>query len=277
VRTGILLPVGHNFEKQIKHAVSLGFKSGQISVWDMSLYHIDIAEKIKALTKEPGFEITAVWCGWTGPVDWTYPGMYETLGLVPDWLRAQRVSDLLKGAEFANRLGIKTIVSHTGFVPDNPFDPVHRAIVKALKYLCAELEKEGQIFTFETGEELPVSLVQMILEIGKGNVGVNLDPANFIINGRGNPIDTLSILLPFIKGVHAKDAVYPVGKEPQGKETVIGKGAVDFKKMIQMLHDSGYKGDLSIEREISEGSKRDRDLVDSKAYLDSIISEVCGK
>ena len=71
MRTGILLPVGHNFEKQIKHAVSLGFKSGQISVWDMSLYHIDIAEKIKALTKEPGFEITAVWCGWTGPVDWT--------------------------------------------------------------------------------------------------------------------------------------------------------------------------------------------------------------
>jgi sugar phosphate isomerase/epimerase len=84
-------------------------------------------------------------------------------------------------------------------------------------------------------------------------------------------------LLPYIKGVHAKDAVYPVGKNPQGKETAIGKGAVDFRKIIQMLHDSGYKGDLSIEREISEGSKRDKDLVDSKAYLDNIINEVCGK
>jgi sugar phosphate isomerase/epimerase len=276
MRTGIVVPISRqDYTGQISHAVSLGFKSGQISVWDMSLYNKADAEKIKELSKELNFEITAVWCGWSGPVDWSYPGMYETLGLVPDWLRAQRVSDLLKGAEFSGLLGVKTIVTHTGYVPDSPFDPVRRSIVKTLKYLCTELEKENQVFTFETGEELPITLVQMILEIGKDNVGVNFDPANLTSGGRANSVDALSILMPYVKAVHAKDAVFPSVASPKGKQTVIGKGAVDFRKIIQMLHSSGYNGDLSIERETPEGPERDRDIIESKTYLDAIINEVC--
>jgi len=272
MRTGLVIPISRQgFAKELNHAVSLGFKSGQLAVWDMSIYNDETARQLKALLKDLNFEVTAVWCGWSGPVDWSYPGMYETLGLVPDWLRAQRVCDLLKGAEFSNQLGVKTIVTHTGFVPDNPFDPVRRSIVKALNFICEEIDKEGQTFSFETGEELPLTLVQMMLEIGKENIGVNFDPANFMSNARANPIDALTLLIPYIVGVHAKDAVYPEGKNPKGKQTPIGKGSVDFKKMIQMLHDAGYKGDLTIEREIPEGPERDKDIAESKIYLDNII------
>ena len=46
-----------------------------------------------------------MWCGWTGPVNWGYPDMYQTLGLVPDWLRQRRLEDLERGADFAYKLG----------------------------------------------------------------------------------------------------------------------------------------------------------------------------
>ena len=50
--------------------------------------------------------ITALWCGWTGPHEWSYPGMYATIGFVPtDW-RSQRIREVLKGAEFARMIGV---------------------------------------------------------------------------------------------------------------------------------------------------------------------------
>jgi L-ribulose-5-phosphate 3-epimerase len=271
MRVGILINLDCNITEKIEKMVNMGFSSGQISVWDMKLYTAETADKIKEVCRRLDFTITALWCGWSGPKVWGYPQMYTTLGLVPSYMREKRMNELLLGAEFARMLGLKDIITHVGYLPDNPMDRTHIEVVQVLTYICNILKQYGQSFLFETGEELPLTLVQVINEIGTGNVGVNFDPANLLINARANPCDALDLLAPYVMGVHAKDAVYPVGTNPKGKEVAIGEGKANFPEIIKKLKAAGYDGDLTIEREIRESEQRQKDILSGKVYLESII------
>lgn len=275
MRVGVMIPLRADVEATLRPMADLGFTSCQISVWDMALYSDEMAAKLQAGLSKYGMELTALWCGWSGPVVWGYPDMYDTLGLVPPYLRGQRINDLLRGAEFAGKLGVRDVVTHVGFLPDNPFDQNRAQIVQALRYICAELKKHGQRFLFETGEELPVTLLRVIEEVGTGNLGVNFDPANLLMNGRANPADALELLSPYLMGMHGKDGRYPAPGMPKGKEFRLGEGQADYPRLIRILHGVGYDGDVTIEREIPDGPERTRDLADAKKYLEAIIKEVC--
>lgn len=271
MRVGILIQLKEDVYECISYAAKLGFRSGQLSVWDMSLYTKENAQIIKKACSDFDFTITAVWCGWTGPVDWSYPNMYMTLGLVPSAWRSHRVKELLDGAAFARELGVKDVVTHLGYLPDNPFHEDRIGAAHAVNYICKTIGKYGQRFLFETGEVLPYTLIQFMKEVGMENVGVNFDPANFLINGRANPTDAMSLLGSYVGGFHAKDGVYAEGTNPKGKEVMVGQGMVDFPALVEKLYALGYKGDISIEREIPHGEERDRQILEEKGYLEGLI------
>jgi len=252
----------------------LGFTNGQLAMWDMSLYEEDKVKEIQRACKDYNFTVTAVWCGWTGPVVWSYPQMYSTLGLVPAAWRAQRVNEILKGAEFARKLGVKHIITHLGFLPDDPNHPDHIGVMDAVHYICKQIEPYGQRFLFETGEELPATILQMMKEIGVDKVGINFDPANLMINGRANPHDALDLLAPYVYGCHGKDGVYSDGTAYKGKEVMIGEGRANFPVIIEKLLKAGYQGNITIEREIPYGEQRDREIVKEKAYLEELIASM---
>ncbi len=271
MEVGILIHMTTDVYEDIAKMGRLGFTNGQLAIWDMSIYEEDKVKEIQRACADYHFTITAVWCGWTGPVVWTYPQMYSTLGLVPRAWRAQRVDEILRGAEFARKLGVEHIVTHLGFLPDDPYHPDHIGVVDAVRYICKQIEPYGQRFLFETGEELPISLVQLMREVGADNMGVNFDPANLMINGRYNPQDALDMLGPYIYGCHGKDGVFPEGMNPKGKEVLIGEGKANFPLIIEKLIKLGYNGTITIEREIPYGEQRDREIVKEKAYLEEII------
>ena len=50
----------------------------------------------------------------------------------------------------------------------------------------------------------------------------------------------------------------------------IGKGRVDFPRFIARLKEVGYRGPITIEREIS-GASQEADIRASKAYLEQLI------
>jgi len=271
MRVGILVPWEGDIEEKIAKVSSFGFKCGQISIWDMSLYTEQSAAELKSICAKNQFEITSLWCGWSGPVDWSYPGMYSTLGLVPAWLRNQRMADLMNGAAFGRLLGVKDIVTHIGYIPDNPFSDDYIGITNALGVIGAELKKYGQRLLFETGEELPVTLVQMMKATGHDNLGVNLDPSNLITSGRANAVDALNYFVPFLMGMHAKDGTRPEAGEPHGEQVPLGKGHANFPELIRILKAIGYNGDIIIEREGVTESEWEADAVAAKAYLEGLI------
>ena len=276
MKVGLLVDIKENYKENIRSAKALGFDFGQICIWNMDFYNDENLRELKKTLKEENFTPTDVWCGWSGPVVWAHPQKYSTLGLVPDYLRAQRMEDLRRGARFAYDLGVSTVVTHTGFVPDDPYHPTRIAIVNELQKFCRELDERGQRFAFETGEELPLTLSMLINEIGLDNVGVNFDPANFIINGRGNPNDAMELLGSRIFGMHAKDGVPPKFGDVAGKQMQIGEGRVNFRRLIEQLKEYGYEGNIVIEHEMKGRADRNADIAEAKVYLENIISDVYG-
>ena len=73
-------------------------------------------------------------------------------------------------------------------------------------------------------------------------------------------------------GVHGKDAIYSSDGYCKGKEVPLGQGKANFPVLIRRLHETGYCGDITIEREIS-GEQKLRDIIAGKAYLEALISE----
>lgn len=272
MKVGILFGLKENAYDCIAENAAKGFDNGQLCVWNLDLYTNEIAGEIKRACKDFNFTITALWSGWSGPVEWSYPNMYHSLGLVPSDWRAQRTEDLLKGAEFAYKIGVSDIVTHIGYLPDNPYHPDNLGVVKALKHICAQLKKRDQYLLFETGEELPLSLAYLIRDVGMDNLAVNFDPANLILNGRGFcPAASLKFLAPFIRGVHAKDALMPVATDIKKIEVPVGEGDADFPSLIAILKEIGYDGFVTIENERHSDPDRDKKIQETKKYLEELI------
>lgn len=262
-----------DIRKQIADAVELGFDNAQLITWDSSLWTEEQAQKIRNACDEFGFTISAVWVGWCGPSTWNFYEGQETLGLVPVAYRFARLQDLCNGSDFAKLLGVQDVVTHVGFIPENPHDPNYLSLVTTLKVLMRKVTDNGQRFLFETGQETPVTLMRAIADTGFENMGINLDPANLLLYGKANPVDAVGIFGKKIWGVHAKDGMYPTGGYELGQEKALGEGMVNFPRLIQALADTGYEGALTIEREIS-GDQQIADIKAGKKLLESCLEGI---
>lgn len=228
------------------------------------------AEEILRMT-EGKLKVTSVWGGWSGPAVWNFIEGPTTLGLVPEQYREQRMKDLKKDADFAARLGVSDLATHVGFVPEQPCYPGYVSLVDTISEIADYCGERGMNFNFETGQETPVTLMRLIQDTGRTNLGVNLDPANLIMYGRANPIDAAKIYGDKIRGVHAKDGDYPKGNfNLLGSERFVSEGSVNYPVFIKTLLEGGYKGDLYIEREIEE-PQRTKDILTTVHYLKDLM------
>ncbi len=261
--------------KKFKDLVDNGFNSCQLVCWDMTLLTEQNANIIKGLCKEYGVTVSAVWCGWEGPCVWNFIEGPTTLGLLPEEWREKRVENLCLGSDFAEMLGVSDLVTHMGFIPENPNDPQFIPFCQAVAKVARYCKEKGQYLLFETGQETPVAMLRCFEEVGEDNLGVNLDTANLILYGKANPVDALDVFGKYVKGLHAKDGRYPTEGKELGKETRLGDGKVDFTALFSKLYELGYNGYVTIEREIS-GPKQTEDILFAKEYLENIINKIYG-
>ncbi len=262
-----------DIRKAFQNVKELGLDNCQLLSWNPALWTDEQADLIKDALKETGVEITAFWCGWTGPQAWNFYDGQETLGLVPTAYRFHRVRELMMGSDFAKKLGIEDVVTHMGFIPENPLDSNYQGLIVAIRSVAQHCKNNGQHLLFETGQETPVTLLRAIQDIGTDNLGVNLDPANLVLYGKANPVDAMETIGKYVRGVHGKDGKYPTDGHNLGQETPIGQGRVDFEKLIRLLAENGYDGSITIEREIT-GDEQTRDILAGKKYLENIITNL---
>ncbi len=83
-------------------------------------------------------------------------------------------------------------------------------------------------------------------------------------------MDALDVVGKWVKGVHAKDGLFPTDPKKLGEEVPIGQGKANFPVIIKRLRELGYKGALTIEREIS-GPKQIEDVKKAKVYLEKLL------
>ena len=253
MRLGIVLAMEEKIRERILDISAMGFDNIQLSFWSPSYYTDHWLSVVRGALQETGLEVTHFWAGFDPPVAWNFYDGPISVGLVPEAYRDRRIRQVLEGARFAKRLGVRYVATHLGFLPEDPNDPLYIGTLVAVNLLAKHLAKEGQTLLFETGQETPTTLLRMFEDLekrGTTNVGVNFDPANFLHYGKANPIDAAEMLGRYIRGVHAKDALYPTDGFHLGKETDIGKGKVDFPRFIETLRRVGYDGFITIEREL---------------------------
>lgn len=252
-----------------------GFDSCQLLCWNPSVWTDENAMTLKNLLQKYGVTVSAFWCGWEGPCEWNFYDGQLTLGLVPPEYRQMRIQNLCDGADFAHKLGITDVVTHMGYIPENPYDPNFSSFCVAVRTVAKHLKKNDQYLLFETGQETPVTMLRCFEKVGCDNLGINLDTANLILYGKANPVDALDVFGKYVRNLHVKDGRYPTNGHDLGVETKIGEGKVDFRALFQKLHELDYDSYVTIEREI-DGDQQLIDILESRNYLQKIIDEVYG-
>ena len=249
---------------------AMGMDACQL-VYKPAVYRPEDADIIRECAERYGVEISAQFCGYYDELfTWDTFYDYYLAGMNSPIFGESRIRYLLSAIPFMERLGVTDMVVHAGFMSNAPFSESYTRMLSCVKLLGGRLKSRGMNLLFETGGESPVAMLRLIRDYGLGNLYVNLDTANLIMYGYGNPVDAMYTYGKYVRNVHAKDGLPPTDPETCGKETELGTGFVDFERVIRQLLDVGYERYLIIERELN-GGNGDVEIIKALNYLKTIV------
>lgn len=196
--------------------------------------------------------------------------------------KSKRILDLAKELE------TDIVTTHIGVVPEDPSVERYKIMQEACFELSRYADSLGSHFAIETGPETSATLKKFLDSLNSTGVAVNLDPANLVMVTGDDPVGAVYNLKDYIVHTHAKDGImvertnpeyiYNVTPRPEDmdgieffREVPLGEGSVDFAKYLAALDDIGYKGFLTIEREV--GPDPAADILGAKNHLLSIINK----
>lgn len=186
----------------------------------------------------------------------------KTGGIVPDdkWESNKRL--VTAAAKLSQELGSPYLTLHAGFLDES--DPIAYAkYVARVTWMRDECAKYNTPLLLESGQETAEDLAKFMSAVP--GVGINFDPANMILYGKGEPIAAVRTLIPWIRQIHVKDAVQTAVPGTWGDEVAWGEGQVGGKAFLATLEALGYKGNFVIEREA--GSDRAGDIAKAASEL----------
>jgi len=263
----------------IEIAAKLGLQGVQIYATTGKFSpEISVEEKLayKKLLKEKGLIVSAL-CGDMGGY-----------GFEREEDNAERIRKTKLIVDLAQEFNTNVITTHIGVIPENKEHPRYSVMLKALTECGLYAKEKGITLAIETGPEKAKTLLEFLKDT-KGGVGVNLDPANFVMVTGQDPVEAVYLLKDYIVHTHAKDGImkdkdqdptdiyhaFAVGgvdalNACKGfEELPLGQGAVNWKKYIQALKEIGYDGFLTIEREC--GDNPEKDIVLAADYLKKLL------
>ncbi|MCC6271372.1 MAG: sugar phosphate isomerase/epimerase, partial [Microbacteriaceae bacterium] len=220
------------------------------------------------LLQQAGISIVSGMFGCVGEDYTTLDTIRVTGGIAPDGTWPQNWKNIQATAQLAQRLGLKLVTFHAGFLPHETGDPNFARLKQRLAQTADIFQIRGIALGLETGQETAAALCAFLRELNKPNVGVNFDPANMILYDKGNPIEALRTLGPWIRQVHIKDARRTKIPGTWGEEVVAGTGEVDWRAFFATLSEVGFTADLCIEREA--GLQRVADIRAARKMVEQI-------
>ena len=178
----------------------------------------------------------------------TLDSIKATGGIVTDkyWdVNSQRV---FKALDITAEMGVKYLLFHFGFF-DHTDAKAAQGFKDKVKRLADAAAKKHIALLMETGQETADDLKLLLEELKHPALFVNLDPGNMILYNKGNPVEAVKTLQPWIRQVHAKDALRTKVAGTWGQEMPWGDGEVGTDTFLKALKQEGFEGVLAIERE----------------------------
>ncbi|CCX37461.1 xylose isomerase domain-containing protein TIM barrel [Clostridium sp. CAG:1013] len=179
---------------------------------------------------------------------------------------SKRILDLAKDLE------TDVVTTHIGVVPGEKTHPRYGIMQEACGKLAAYADSLQAHFAIETGPEPAATLKGYLDGLHSTGVAVNLDPANFVMVTGDDPVQAVYTLKDYIVHTHAKDGrrlhyvdpevLYGMVESEMLQdssyiELPLGQGDVDFPNYLKALDEIGYKGFLTIEREVGDDPTAD--------------------
>ncbi len=149
-------------------------------------------------------------------------------------------------------------------------DPTFAKLVDRIEKIAGAFAVHGISLGFETGQESAETLAAFLHQLNRPDVGVNFDPANMLLYDKGDPIEALKTLAPWLKQCHIKDARRTQVPGTWGEEVTVGTGEVDWTAFLATLDALNYQGDLCIEREA--GNQRVADIRAAHVHLEKLLA-----
>lgn len=195
--------------------------------------------------------------------------------------KSKRIIDLAKDLE------TNVVTTHIGVVPGDKNHERYKIMQEACYELSRYADSIDAHFAIETGPETSETLKGFLDSLDSTGVAVNLDPANLVMVTGDDPVKAVHNLKKYIVHTHAKDGnkladgnpefiygvVHPVPEEFRGvkyfEEVPLGTGTVDFPAYLKALEEIGYRGFLTIEREV--GDNPEADIKTAADFLAGII------
>lgn len=213
----------------------------------------------ETLFRDAGITILSGMFGCVGEDYSTLDTIRLTGGIAPDATWSENLRNIRATVTIATALGLKLVTFHAGFVPHDPADPDFAKMVERLAAVADVFAAADMTVALETGQETAAGLAELLSVLDRPNVGVNFDPANMLLYGKGNPIDAVGLLGPWIRQVHVKDANQSTVPGTWGEEVPAGTGQVDWPAFFAALAEVNFNGDFVIEREA--GDQRVADIL----------------
>lgn len=107
--------------------------------------------------------------------------------------------------------------------------------------------------------------IQKIIDGRHKNIGICMDVGHVTRNGE-NPVEGLLELSSRVYGVHLKDL------DNQNKDTVLGKGKIDIRRILSTLEQIRYKGPVSLEFEAKDNTDPLPGIVESLEYIRQVLA-----
>ncbi len=254
-----------NDKAAIEAAVSMGVNGMQLHAvrGEKHTPEVMTTEKKKELLdmmKSNGLAFSAL-CGDLGEGFWRperNPYLIE---------RSKRIIDM------ALDLETNIVTTHIGVVPNDPNHDRYKIMQEACFELSRYADSLNAHFAIETGPETSLVLKNFLDSLGSTGVAVNLDPANLVMVTGDDPVQAVYNLKDYIVHTHAKDGIKLLDVDPEiiykvivderevkdrpFKEVPLGEGNVDFDNYLKALEDIGYRGYLTIEREVGDNPNLD--------------------
>jgi sugar phosphate isomerase/epimerase len=254
---------------------ALGLRCGQLGIAG----HVpiaDVAALWKATLAEEDFAVTTVFAAYEGESYADIPTVQKTVGFIPPATRTAREARTRQVIDLAAELGVAAFACHVGFIPEDRSDSDYVTVREIVRRICDYTAQNRMLFSMETGQEPAHALKSFIEDVGRENLRINFDPANLILYGTGDPIEALGVLARWVVSVHVKDGNWPPKDKPGslGTEMPLGEGSVGIDRFITKLKAIGYRGPLTIEREVSLEQEMDDRHKEGLSHLTDIRNAI---
>ncbi len=274
----------------IKESEKCGASGVQLYAWNElnpMTVKPEMLKTVKQTARDCGQTITAL-CGELSEIR----DLDHGRGLEIAQANPARIAFLKRTIDIAKELDCSIVTTHIGVIPEDQNAERYKIMQAACAEVAEYAAKQDAWIAIETGPEKIQTLCGFVDGIPGNRIAINYDPANLIMVTNVDEVAGVYTAGKRIIHTHAKDGVmhryagpemvYRIFAEGGAaafatiadcfEEKPLGEGNMHWTDYLIALHDTGYDGYLTIEREV--GKNPGNDIRQAVEFLKTLLSEL---